>query len=145
MIDYRHDGVDHIRIHLDAKTELGQKLSEFYIRPFVVEGYAEFNHLIGFSLYLRTGCKHSKFRHLPPKDCLEQSRRVRGIWRDDFEVEYSKGIVASLITDPELVRELKTSTLPLLIYNRKPGDVIGHKALVSRFYESYRQLLNIQS
>lgn len=143
MSKYRIDGVDHIRIHVDAATDLGRQLSEFYPRPFVVEGYAEFNHLIGFSLYLRTGCKHSKFRHLTPKECIDQIRRIRGVWRDDFEAEYCKGVEASLLQDPSLLDKLKESTLPLLIYNEKPGDVIGHKAIASHFYESYRNLLNL--
>lgn len=139
------DGVSHIRIHIDAYTELGRRLSEFYPRSFTVEGYAEFSHLLGYSLYLRTGCKHSRFRHLSPKDCLKYIRCIRGVWAADFEIEYRKGLQASLLADPELITMLKDSTLPLLIYNEKPGDVIGYKAIAGRFYEEYRKSLQTVS
>ena len=120
------DGVDHIRIHLDANTELGRKLSEFQIRPFTVEPYAEFSHLLGYSLWLKTGKCHSQLRHLTPFECLRIAKSYPGVWNKQFHEEYKNGVRASLLTDPKLLDMFLANGLPLMIYKVTPGDLMGN-------------------
>lgn len=121
------DGVDHIRIHLDANTALGRGLSEFQIRPFTVEPYAEFSHLLGYSLWLKTGKCHSQLRHLTPFECLRlvKTQACPGVWNKNFHEEYKQGVRASLLTDPNLLKAFLANGLPMMVYKTTPGDLMG--------------------
>ena len=137
------DSKDHIRIHLTAKTELGRQLSEFYCRPFRDPVYNEFKHLIGFSLYLKTGCKESKFRTMNPFVCIERAKGIPGVWLPEFETIYRTGIRNSISSDETLVKRLLDSDLPFMVYNKVPGDLDIHpdRLIIADEVTSYRKFL----
>lgn len=120
------DGKDHIRIHLEGATSLGRELSEFYVRPFVVEPFAEFNHLVGYSLWLKTGKVRSQLRCLSPYESLRFVKRVEscGVWNNTYEEEFKAGVKASLLADPDLVDRFLDNKLPLMMYKTYPGDLM---------------------
>lgn len=136
---FKQDGVDHIRIHLKGETELGRKLSEFYIRPFRVPDLGEFNHLIGYSLYLKTGMDISKLRHLPPYECLRLIRKENPVqWDPQYYDRYSRGVIASLESDTTLVNMFMANELPYLLYRETPGDLDGDpRGWIAMIYNEY--------
>lgn len=136
------DGIDHIHIHLHGKTLLGIKLSEFTIRPFRVPKYGEFTHLLGYILYLKTGMKHSIFRHATPSKCLKDIQQIQSEWNPEYYEELCIGVRASLNVDASLVEMLKESTLPLLMYVNEPGDLTQDRTELADIYSQLRDDLN---
>lgn len=136
------DGVDHIRIHVSGKTLLGIKLSEFTIRPFRVPKYGEFTHLLGYILYLKTGMKHSIFRHASPSKCLKEIQQIPSEWNPEYYEELYIGVKASINVDAALVEMLKESTLPLLMYVNEPGDLSDDRTELVDIYNELRDNLN---
>lgn len=136
---YKQDGVDHIRIHLKGQTELGRQLSEFYIRPFRLPDLGEFNHLIGYSLYLKTGMDISKLRHLPPYECLRLIRQeIPSEWDPKYYERYSRGVIRSLEGDTKLFSMFTANELPYLVYRNVPGDMDGDPyGWIAMIYNEY--------
>lgn len=56
------DGVSHINIYTQGKTELGRMLSNLYDCVFTVPGYGTFHSVEGFWYYYLTGCKHEALK-----------------------------------------------------------------------------------
>lgn len=137
---YEADGVDHIRLHVKAATSLGCRLNEFYTRKFSTPEFAEFDHLLGYSLFLRTGCIQSKFRHLPPLECLELYKKTTAVWNPTYKTQYNAGLLASLHTDPELTRMLLSSTLPLVVYKKTPNE-LDENQYIPNYYMTLRETL----
>ena len=141
---YKEDGVDHIRVHIKAKTELGRQLSEFYVRPFRLPELGEFNHLIGLSLYLQTGMDISELRHLPPYECLRRIHRLDPASKQFtlYYDTYSKGVIKSLESDVSLFKTFVENPLPYLIYRETPGDLDGDdRTWLAIFYNRFSEAM----
>lgn len=138
---YKTDGVDHIRVHLSGKTELGRKLSEFYIRPFTTLHHGEFNHLVGYSLWLKNGMEISQLRHLAPFECLKLIKNTSdsNVWNNDFYKHYADGVKESIKSDAELYHFFIESDLPFIAYRDVPGDLLsGERTWIAKFLNEHR-------
>lgn len=138
------DGEDHIRLYHRGNTELGRRLSDFYIRPFQTE-FGQFNHLYGFGVWLMTGRKNQKLRELPPHVCVQILQQHKATFTADYIRHYGQALAASLLVDPELGLMLRDSTLPILVYREKPGDLAGAAALSASYYTALRHRMKLST
>lgn len=130
---YRKDGVDHINIHANAKTELGRRLDNLSHEPFVHPEYGEFASVEGFYWYLVDGAKDDGFRTLHGHDARKIGMLHKNSERHLNGRLTEKAAEASMYKvtqNPDLAELLKRSELPLTCYRRwarKVREGIGYQ------------------
>ena len=120
--DLGEDGVDHINISNQAKTELGQSLAQDVFIPFVHPVYGKFNTVTGFWYYISSSTRDEYCRTM-------SSGKLRAIFKGRKlpPVKNFKAIILEAywlkITQHEAIKkELMESTLPIDCYFFKEGE-----------------------
>jgi hypothetical protein len=113
------DGIKHINISVNGKTELGKKLDIFYHAPFPIERdgtLEEYNCLSGFWYYLTT--LNEDFKKLSGKACLLKGKTEEKIntLPSNFQELFCNALLSRILSDENLVEELINSTLPFKYY-----------------------------
>lgn len=127
--------LDQIVIHLKSRYELGQRLSEFYVETFTVDGVV-FEHLLGYAMWVTTGRKYDQFKTYSPYVCLELYKEVPKVWVKDFKEIYYKAMKARLMSFTGLVDDFKGSTMAFVDGNTKG------RFKTAELYERLRDELN---
>lgn len=143
------DGITHINIYSQGKTELGRMLSNFYHSPFVYEPYGSFASAESFWYWYLTGQQHNHLRNLSGFEAKKEGRKYRndrldvnGLTNEDLEV-MEQMLVHKIAYNPKIANLLKESTLPLVHYYDYHGRVIVPEGIdwLSASYEDIRTVL----
>lgn len=134
--DPKKDGVDHINMYSKAKTELGRKLTNFAHTPFEHPTLGHFESVEGLWYFLKTGRLYEKFRELHGFAAKKEGRRIfKGVGFGDndsqglsenFKNNIIEGIKAKFKDNPDILRELCLSSLPLAHYYYFGDDRSGY-------------------
>ncbi|AMM43911.1 hypothetical protein FDG95_gp348 [Pectobacterium phage vB_PcaM_CBB] len=143
------DGITHINIYSQAKTELGRMLSNFYYSPFTFEPYGEFASGESFWYWYLTGQQHNSLKTLHGFEAKKEGRKYRndrldvlGLTNEDLEV-MEQMLVHKIAYNPNIAKLLKESTLPFVHYYSYHGRVIVPDGVdwLSTSYEDIRTVL----
>ncbi|QOI72367.1 hypothetical protein pEaSNUABM50_00343 [Erwinia phage pEa_SNUABM_50] len=144
------DGITHINIYSQAKTELGRLLSNFAHSPFVYEPYGKFESGEGFWYWYLTGQQHDSLRYLSGFEAKKEGKKYRndrldvlGLTDEDLEVMMQM-LVLKVAYNPHIASLLKESTLPFCHYYNYSGRVIMCTEFdwLSSAYADIRTVLN---
>lgn len=125
MYNPEEDGVTHINMYSKSKCELGKKLTNFAHTPFEHPKYGHFESVEGLWYFLKTGKIFEEFRKLYGIQAkkkgqsilksLPGSKEEQSI-NEDFKEDIQLGIKAKLKSNPEILKELCLTELPLAHY-----------------------------
>lgn len=137
------DGVDHINIHVDGKTELGRMLSTFHRSQFTHPWFGPFNSMEGFWFYIKTKEKPDELRMLSGLKAKKLGKSLTRQWVENFTDIITAANYFKIEQNPHLKKLFLESTLPFdHYYLHGPGKVMirpkGHEWLVAGF-EQIRQ------
>lgn len=124
------DGVTHINIYSQARTELGRLLSNFAYSPFVFEPYGTFASGEGFWYWYLTGQQHNELKNLHGFQAKSAGRKYRndrldvlGLTAEDLEI-MEQMLVLKVAHNPNIAKLLQESTLPFCHYYEYSTRVI---------------------
>ena len=113
------DGVTHINIHSEGKTELGRRLDNLSKEPFKHPDYGSFNSVEGLYWYLVTNREVEEFRHLfghavrkASIAYMDEPRHTNG----RLVEEATRASQYKVLSNDSLKTLLIESTLPLTCY-----------------------------
>lgn len=131
------DGVDHINIYSNGKTELGRLLSNFAFSPMILKE-GEFASLEGYWYWKCTGSKHDVLKKLFGAEAKKIGRTFERVHCEGFDDFIDIAVRAKIYQNPLLKRLLSESHLPFTHYYGWGNDT---NALIIR--SSYRFLETI--
>lgn len=115
-IDPNNDGIDHIWLSSEAKTELGRMLYIGANRPFVDPKWGPFDSVYAFWVW-HDGGKLDSLRSLHHDNMIRSSlagmNTGPGAWSEVIEV-----LKRSVYQDAQLTEALRQSTLPFVVYDK---------------------------
>lgn len=138
------DGVDHINIYSKGETELGRKLSNFYLKSFTHPEYGDFKSIEGFYYWLKTGLIHDELRNLYGFKAKEIGRTFPIVHREHFIDSICYAIYCCLEQHPDIKKEIKESQLPFTHYYVSYGVKVTPKNTewLVEFFTKYRKSLH---
>lgn len=110
------DGVTHINVYSQGKTELGRLLSNFTKTPFIHPDYGMFECMEGFYYYISTGCCDEEFRYLLGFKAKQHGAKMPRVKRDDFVDVMDSGLRAKIRCNGNIHAMLKEAKLPFEHY-----------------------------
>lgn len=122
------DGITHINIYSEGKTELGRRLTNFSKNDFVHPVYGWFQSMEAFWYWCATG---HKFEHLRSKWGLDAKRAGQckpKQHNENFQTQIIEGMHCKLAHWPDIYNLLLASTLPLTHYYVLHYSVVGTKS-----------------
>ena len=143
------DGITHINIYRQAKTELGRMLSNFYHSPFIFEPYGYFASAEAYWYWYLTGQQHNELRTLSGFEAKKAGRKYRndrldvlGLTDDDLTIMENM-LICKIAHNPQIAALLKESTLPFVHYYSYHGNVIVPEGFdwLSANFEDIRTVL----
>ena len=120
-----NDGVDHVNVYSQGKTQLGKLLSNFADTPFEIEGKGKFKTVEGFWYWTMTGLE--ELRDLPGWQCKEVGRRAETVRSHPNETELFEAYEAKLDSNPHIITMLLNNNLPLAHYYVYSGNIVEPK------------------
>lgn len=119
LMKYKGDGVDHINISTEAKTELGKLLCSSAYLPFNHPVLGKFSSIMAFNHYIVSAERDDRMRNASPKDLrllADAGTRVtvHSLWTLIF---YATWIQVNAY--PALVEALRTNELSFDLYKQK--------------------------
>ena len=111
------DGVDHINVYSKGKTLLGRMLSNFYPAGFVLPNHGKFASVEGYWYWLSV--KDEKLRDLSGFEAKKRGQYLKASdWVDteEFKNSIKTALKAKIDQNPQIKKELKESSLPLVHY-----------------------------
>ena len=110
------DGVTHINIYSEGKTELGRRLTNFSKNDFEHPVFGWFQSMEAFWYWCSTGYKHEHFRSKWGIDAKRAGQSKPKIPSPDFKQHLIEGLHCKLAYWPDIYKLLSESTLPLTHY-----------------------------
>lgn len=110
------DGVTHLNLYSEAKTEVGRKLSNFPKAPFVHPTYGAFISMEGYWHWCSTGKCKDLFREKFGFEAKKNKNTQVRVPNDRFEQDILEGLHCKLAQNPEIYKLLMESTLPFTHY-----------------------------
>jgi len=111
------DGIDHLNVYSNGKTELGRFLTNFAYAPIHLPGDGKFDSIEGYWYWL--SCHRNELRTLSGFKAKQFGRSVGARdWMDtgEFKNKIKLAINAKLDLHPGMFRKLQTCILPLTHY-----------------------------
>jgi hypothetical protein len=145
-IDPELDGIDHINIYSQSKTELGRFLSNFAYSPFDHPEDGNFVSVEGYWYWL--GCKNDQLRTLYGAMAKKIGREYDApdyIEDSEFKRKIKIAILIK-IKNSNFLNMFKESTLPFLHYYNYKGKIVVPKegVWVIEYIENLRKFLGEQ-
>lgn len=127
---YEGDGLDHINVYLDPKTELGAILSPFTIHPFVSPFFGRFNSRQGLYFYLLSSNGDEAFRTMVPTRMRNYARNRVSIQAFAPNLKYfmTKALWSQVSGNERAIELLKDNQLPFdayYSYQYRDGDLVS--------------------
>lgn len=125
MIREGTDGISHINIYSNGKTELGRWLSNFAYTPIVVPEHGLFHSVEGYWYWLSYEEESLRLPYGIWAKRLGQdfAKTKERIIRDDFQERICKAIDIKIKSDMDKLMDLAESTLPFAHYYVFGGKV----------------------
>ncbi|MBB4861560.1 hypothetical protein HNP46_000371 [Pseudomonas nitritireducens] len=143
-LDPAQDGVTHINVYSQARTWLGQQLSNFAHTPIDHPELGHFESIEGLWYWLKS--KDTRLRSLHGFEAKKLGRQVpqEKIPPAEFRAMLCMGLAAKLEAHPEIMRQLAESCLPLTHYYVYSGRVIepDDNEWILAHFEAARAALN---
>lgn len=118
MWDPDLDGAYHLNVYSKAKTELGRWMSNFAHQPMNVPGDGAFNSVEGYWYWI--GCQHERLRQLSGYEAKKFGKAcpavLPALLEEEFQAKIRAAIVAKAYVRPDMLAQLRASTLPLAHY-----------------------------
>ncbi|MCX5977303.1 MAG: hypothetical protein NTV33_10885 [Coprothermobacterota bacterium] len=142
--DQDKDGIDHINVYSQGKTELGKMLSNFYRLPVDIDGIT-FQSLEGYWYWLSTGKVYGELLNLYGYRAKERGKQLPKVLMSEgeFHCAILRAMLAKVEQHENLAKMLKESALPLThyyVFNGKEVDA-GCSWVLSG-WETIRKNLN---
>lgn len=143
------DGIKHINIYSQGRTELGRMLSNFYHSPFTFEPYGTFQSAEGFYFWYLTGQVHHELKYMYGAEAKKAGTKYRterldvlGLTEDDLKVMMQM-LVHKVLQNENILSLLKSSTLPFCHYYSYKERVVIPNGVdwLSGLYEDIRTAL----
>ena len=116
-IDPNEDGITHLNVYSQGKTELGRLLTNFALTPFKHPDYGRFASMEGFWYWLSTGQKHDRLRRAHGAIAKKIGRSLERVPCTNFKEEIEKAIRVKIKQTPEIIRLMRLQKpLPLKHY-----------------------------
>lgn len=128
LLDPNGDGINHINIYSKGRTNLGMLLSPFTFTPFKVDSYGDFNSLEGYYHWVSTGMQHDQFRFVYGLEAKRLGKAFPKVPNDKFVEIISSGIHNRLLCNPEILKLLIETELPLTHYYVLTNNYISYPA-----------------
>lgn len=136
----QNDGVDHINIYSQGKTELGRWLSNFSYSLISIPEHGNFNSIEGYWYWLVT--RDERLRKLSGWEAKKLGKTLESKEVEGFESLILKAIDIKIKSNPKKMMEFGASTLPFdhyYVFSGVKKDA-GYKWIVEHF-EKRRALL----
>ena len=121
--DPKEDGITHLNVYSQGRTELGRLLSNFAHTPFFLESEGRFQSVEGYWYWLLTG--DDALRSMYGVSAKYQGRNAPLIRTQDPTVqELRKAYAAKLKAHPKIQELLRECKLPLTHYYVYDGRIV---------------------
>lgn len=117
------DGLEHINVYSDGRTELGRLLSNFPRTPFYSERFGEFASLEGAWRWLSTGQQYDVLRSKFGVEA-RNFRRNEKVYYEGFQQDIIHVTHCKLRDNPRIYQMLMESHLPLAHYYYYGGTIV---------------------
>lgn len=107
-----NDGVDHINIYSNGKTELGRILSHFAHTPFVHPYFGPFYSMEGFWYWARSGQTEDRLRYLSGFRAKQVGKALGHKRYQDFKSDILAANYQKIIQHEKICEMVIDSTLP---------------------------------
>lgn len=149
IYDPEKDGIDHINIFSQGRTELGRLLSNFAHTKFTYPPFGSFNSAEGFYFWYLTGQKHDSFKYLHGSSAKTEGKKYKSdrIDKTGMTDEILEVLCTMLLNkvqcNPELQQMLIESTLPFVHYYEYNGNISYPKGYdwICPTYDEIRNIL----
>lgn len=147
-IQQETDGVDHINVSEDGKTELGRMLDMNAHTPFVHPELSSFSSVGGLSIYIRSQEKDDHLRHVWGKSCRQVYKKLSMSQVDGFKTIIAYATWFKVASNPQLTKLMIDSSLPFRSYFffgelrvcRQPSEAVWHV----RILEEIRRIIKLR-
>ncbi len=106
------DGVDHINLHMEGKTEVGRMLAHFYYAPFVHPHYGLFYCLEGLWHWLRLKDKDDALRKCAGAKAKKYAQGLDTVYCKNFQEIILEANYFKIMNNPKIKAAVIESTLP---------------------------------
>lgn len=127
------DGVNHINIYSQGKTELGKLLSHFSHTPFVHPYFGPFNSMEGFWYYLKAEVKDEKLRQLYGAEAKFYGKKIPSVRIKHFNLLIIDANFHKVNQNPKIANLMVQSNLPFDHYYVDNRVNIGQKIKLKGF------------
>ncbi len=112
------DGIHHINIYTEGKTELGRLLAFEHEERFNHPILGSFNSMTGYWSYVKSLSHRNTYRVKSPNTCISIRKRFNDLKPkvDNFRALIISGCYHRIISNSDLVEMVKESTLPFEMY-----------------------------
>lgn len=110
------DGISHINVDINAKTELGKMLSHFYELPFLHPVLGQFNSMEGFWWWVKSNHRNDQFRKLSGAAARQSGRRSEYTTVHEFRKIIASATYEKITQNDELLELVCAATLPFQCY-----------------------------
>lgn len=116
MFEPNNDGIDHVNIYSQGKTELGNWLSNFSYSPINIPEHGLFKSIEGYWYWL--GTKDDSLRYLIGYQAKKKGKKLKciEICNDEFIGFIKKAIDIKIKSDTRMMEQLIISELPFTHY-----------------------------
>ena len=115
-LDPELDGIRHVNIYSQSRSQLGRWLSNFSRAPFVLPEYGMFDSMEGFYFYAATGFCNEALRTESGFNAKKAGVKFERVHLDNFMEIIESGIRAKIRCNGNIMEALRESTLPLAHY-----------------------------
>ena len=117
------DGVDHILIGKRGVTKLGKLLDTYSFIEVKHSHFGEFKNLDRFRAYVTSVNRDDRIRYMPDAEYLSFSSHLIYKGHHNFNAIMLDAIYQRVLKNPDLLEEMKLSTLPFEIYKENEFKV----------------------
>lgn len=107
-----NDGVDHINIYSNGKTELGRLLTHFAHKPFVHPYFGPFASMEGLWYFIRNGGVDENLRYLSGIKAKKLGKLSKAKWYADFRSDILAANYQKIIQNEDIRSAMIASELP---------------------------------
>lgn len=140
------DGKTHINVYSKGNTSLGKLLSNFAHTPFTHPEFGHFSSMEAFWYWIATGMKYDELRGLYGMNAKTRGKEILDKLKADatliqvpnFKSEMKKAILLKITQNPQVLEELRHSSLPLIhyyVWGKAPNTRVTYPAAYAWIHE----------
>lgn len=134
------DGVDHINVNIEAKTELGRMLSHFYYSPFVHPMYGNFTSIESFWQWIKSVERPESIRTMSAASAKKEGRGLLKRKVPQFYEVIADANYLRIVQNPEIYEALMLSELPFDTHYRNTGGLAKRPQDAVKMIKQFEQI-----